>query len=191
MRDEADTKQYVFFTDPADGTRNLGLTRRKTATAFKDVKVDCPGTIAQEGFSKLASRMRDAMKSEAVGSIGRFVAAGRAYVHFALDNPGYMRIMFRPELGNPIDRPRVDDAAAEAMGVLIACVRECQSAGTIAGTDPMPIVLTSWATAHGLAALLVDGPLPRLHPCADPREMTRTVAYTLGLLLALTKRGSK
>jgi hypothetical protein len=38
--------KYVFFTDPTYSTTNLVLTRVKGATGFKDVKVDCLGTVS-------------------------------------------------------------------------------------------------------------------------------------------------
>ena len=37
--------KYVFFTDPTYGTTNLTLTRVATNGAFKDVTVDCIGTV--------------------------------------------------------------------------------------------------------------------------------------------------
>ena len=38
--------KYVFFTDPTYSTTNLVLTRVKGASGFKDVKVDCLGTVS-------------------------------------------------------------------------------------------------------------------------------------------------
>ncbi len=37
--------KYVFFTDPAYPTTNLAVTRVKTATGFKDVKLGCLGNL--------------------------------------------------------------------------------------------------------------------------------------------------
>jgi AcrR family transcriptional regulator len=139
--------------------------------------------LAEEGFALLAQGMREAMEREAVGSIARFEAAGLSYVGFALEHPGHMRIMFRPELAPPLDHPGIDEGAKRAMRLLVDCVVECQRAGTIAAGDPTPIVLTSWATVHGLASLWIDGSLPRLHPGVAPEELARIVAGTLGALL--------
>jgi hypothetical protein len=38
--------KYVFFTDPTYPTTNLVVTRVKGSTGFKDVKIDCLGTIS-------------------------------------------------------------------------------------------------------------------------------------------------
>jgi AcrR family transcriptional regulator len=140
--------------------------------------------IAEEGFALLADGMRAAMNAEAVGSIARFEAAARAYIAFALEHASHMRVMFRPELTNPLEHPSVDESAACAMELLFACVAECQAAGTIAAGDPTPIVLMGWSAAHGVASLTIDGPLRRLYPSLAPEALAATVAQTLGSLLA-------
>jgi hypothetical protein len=38
-------RSYVFFTDPTYPETNLVLVRQKTATGFKDVNLDCVGTV--------------------------------------------------------------------------------------------------------------------------------------------------
>ena len=140
--------------------------------------------LAEEGFALLTREMTAAMKKEARGSIARFESCGRAYFRFAMRHPAHMRIMFRPELADPAKHPAVDAAAATAMGVLVECVVECQEAGTMREGDAMPIVLTSWAAIHGLAALWLDGPLCRLGEWSGPpQDLARTVTRTLGGLL--------
>jgi AcrR family transcriptional regulator len=132
--------------------------------------------IAEEGFTLLAAAMKEQMEAEPAGSIARFEAAGRAYVRFALGHVAHMRVMFRPELTCPEEHPGVDERAADAMGLVFACVVACQRAGTIAEGDPTPLVLASWATAHGLASLWIDGPLPRLYPGLAPEALARFAA---------------
>jgi hypothetical protein len=100
-----------------------------------------------------------------------------------------MRVMFRPELTNPLEHPSVDASAACAMRILVECVTECQARGTIAAGDPMPIVLMGWSTAHGVASLLIDGPLGRLYPDVAPEAVAAKVARTLGALLTARSRG--
>jgi AcrR family transcriptional regulator len=140
--------------------------------------------LAEEGFELLTREMATAMQKEPEGTLDRFEACGRAYFRFAVRHPAYMRIMFRPELSGPGDHPTVDATAERAMELLVVCVTECQSAGTMSDEDPMGIVLTSWATMHGLASLWLDGPLPRLHGwSASPQELARRVTSMLGRLL--------
>jgi AcrR family transcriptional regulator len=140
--------------------------------------------LAEEGFALLTKEMLAAMKDEDRGSVARFEACGRGYFRFALRHPAHMKLMFRPELANPADHPEVDQAACTAMQVLVDCVLECQQAGNALPGDPMPLVVTSWATIHGLAALWLDGPLPRMKGfAASPQELARRVAHTVGLLM--------
>jgi hypothetical protein len=55
--------------------------------------------------------------------------------------------------------------------------------------DPKALVLTGWSTAHGLAALWIDGPLIGKAALGDdPAALARTVGATMGRLLASTVR---
>jgi len=146
--------------------------------------------LAEEGFALLTREMTAAMKDEPRGSVARFEACGRGYFRFALRHPAHMKMMFRPELANPEEHPEVDLAAAKAMRVLVDCVVECQKAGNAPAGDPAPIVVTSWATVHGLSTLWLDGPLCRMRNWAgSPQELARRVAHTLGELLKAGGKG--
>jgi AcrR family transcriptional regulator len=147
--------------------------------------------LAAEGFALLTKEMNAAMKDQARGSVARFEACGRGYFRFALRHPAHMKLMFRPELANPADHPEVDQAACTSMQVLVDCVLECQQAGNAPQGDPMPLVVTSWATIHGLSALWLDGPLSRMKAFgSSPQELARRVARTLGELLSKKPRAS-
>jgi AcrR family transcriptional regulator len=143
--------------------------------------------LAEEGFSLLAAEMVAAMKKEAPGTIARFESCGRAYFRFAMRHPAYLRLMFRPELAGPGEHPAVDAAAMAAMQVLVGCVVECQAAGNMPEGDPTPIVLTSFATMHGITSLWLDGPLCRLHKSSSPQALAAMVARTLGSLLQASR----
>jgi AcrR family transcriptional regulator len=143
--------------------------------------------LAEEGFSLLAAEMVAAMKKEAPGTIPRFESCGRAYFRFAMRHPAYLRLMFRPELAGPGEHPAVDAAAMAAMQVLVGCVVECQAAGNMPKGDPTPIVLTSFATMHGITSLWLDGPLCRLHKSSSPQALAAMVARTLGSLLQASR----
>ena len=45
--------KYVFFTDPTYGTTSLTFVRRKTASGFQDVSLDCLGAIT--GWAPMGS----------------------------------------------------------------------------------------------------------------------------------------
>jgi len=46
--------KYIFFTDPTYQTTNLVITRTKTPSGFKDVKVDCLGVVS--GWQAVGSK---------------------------------------------------------------------------------------------------------------------------------------
>lgn len=92
----------------------------------------------------------------------RLRAQGIAYVLHAVDHPALFRLAFRPEMGSPFaalaagDGPLPDDVPAFRR--LIATVSEIES-------DPAErtrLAVAAWSLVHGLAALLVDGPLAAL-----------------------------
>jgi AcrR family transcriptional regulator len=147
--------------------------------------------LVEEGFTLLTTEMAAAVKKESPGTLSRFESCGRAYFRFATRHRAYFRLMFRPELANTDAHPAVDDAAMAAMQVLVRCVAECQNAGTMPPGDPMPIVLTSWATMHGLSSLWLDGPLCRVYRASSPQALGGMVATTLGSLLQAANAQSR
>jgi uncharacterized protein YhhL (DUF1145 family) len=69
--------------------------------------------------------------------------------------------MFRPELGLLPVVP--DPATALVFGVLIEVVREFPSVKRVQQlTVTIDVAITAWSLVHGLAVLLLDGPLQRI-----------------------------
>lgn len=135
--------------------------------------------LAVEGYAKLTEAMRAAV-AKAKTPAARFEASGSAYVAFALAHKGFFRIMFMPGLVDLKKYPGVREASEAANRVLADIVVECQAAGLAKGLPADAVTLMGWSTAHGLAALLVDGPLS-----PDPPERAiKAVASSLGALLA-------
>lgn len=81
----------------------------------------------------------------------------RAYVEFALDQPGRFRLMFRKDLVNR-DDPRFSESGIQAFAPFI------ETAALVYGADPATIsperdaggVLAAWSTAHGIAHLALE-----------------------------------
>jgi AcrR family transcriptional regulator len=160
--------------------RRAGVTHQAPYHHFAD-RAAILAVLAEEGFGLLAREMSENMSEQPKGSLARFEACGLGYFRFAMKHPAYMRLMFRPELAEPASHVTIDAAAAGAMKLLIECVSEGQLAGTMRKGDSLPIVMTSWATMHGLASLWLDGPLCRMgHWQGPPEELARTITHTLG-----------
>lgn len=164
-------------------TRRAGVTHGAPYHHFVD-RAAILAAIADEGFALLTARM-SAARARARTPRARFEACGSAYVTFAMENTAHFRVMYRPELASAREQPRLDHAASKGFELLVQCVKECQDAGVAPKGDPLPLVITSWSTAHGLAALWVDGPMSRgvKGVRGDPKRLVALVARTLGGLL--------
>lgn len=111
--------------------------------------------IAREGFEQLTVQLQSSSMG-ATSAPERLQRAGEAYVDFALDRPAHFRLMFRPEHVDLRKFPESFAAAKRALAVLQVIVQENVARGRLpeAGAETL-----TWAVAHGLAALLLDGPL--------------------------------
>jgi AcrR family transcriptional regulator len=142
--------------------------------------------LAQEGFNILALRLENDMTSTE-RAVDRFVRAGQTYVEFALDHPALFRIMFRPDVVTMDRFPETRACGERAFKMLPALVQDCIAEGLPADPSVQALVILAWSVPHGLACLLLDGPLAMKIPdAAIAREqVTRDVMAAMrGLLLA-------
>lgn len=134
--------------------RRAGVTHQAPYHHFAD-KESIVAELVAEGFEELARRMSCA--NDAAGTGGKpevLRRAAEAYMGFALEHPGVFRVMFRPELCDSARFPRAV-AAAE-------CARaQCERLVRIVHDGHFSPALASvhWAHVHGLACLVLDGPL--------------------------------
>ncbi len=81
-----------------------------------------------------------------------------AYVHFALQNPGHFRVMMRNDLCQLANYPSAAFEANRAFDILVDEVKLLLGEGA-----DNEVVKTQtaymWSVGHGLATLLLDGPL--------------------------------
>ena len=98
------------------------------------------------------------------------------YVEFALDNKGYFRVMFRSDLCHMDQSPETQQAADDAFDTLVRAVEELL--GPNASVNDVRVQATlMWSVAHGLATLLIDGPLEhKIGKVSDRRALVRSVA---------------
>lgn len=128
--------------------------------------------VVREGFEELADRLCAVHDAREVEGLRQTVtASGNVYVEFALRNPGVFRVMFRPDMCDPQRYPEVGRASERARGELRRLAR------MVAGGDTGPASeAIFWAGVHGLASLLLDGPLAGEYPSLEERlEFARRV----------------
>ena len=95
----------------------------------------------------LAARNRTSRGRNA--SLRRFEAIGRAYVRFAVDEPGWFETAFAKGTVLPTT---ADDPAA--WDVLVGALDEMVADGTMPARYRESAPLVAWASVHGLGALL-------------------------------------
>jgi AcrR family transcriptional regulator len=88
----------------------------------------------------------------------RMQAVGNAYIHFALTQPGLFRTAFTSHPATSQDeRPA---GTVEPYEILGQVLDEAQAAGLLDARRRSGAEIAVWSTVHGLACLLLDGPLP-------------------------------
>lgn len=97
------------------------------------------------------------------------------YVDFALTHTGYFRVMFRSDLCKIAESSELQKTADAAFDTLIEAVQSV--VGASASVDAIRVVATTmWSVAHGLATLLIDGPLEmKIGALSDRRKLIRAV----------------
>lgn len=120
----------------------------------------------------------------------RLRAVGTAYIDFALTEPGLFRTAFtshpatsgdaaddRPAGG---EDPTHSTAVADPYEVLGQVLDQAQAAGVLDPRRRPGAEIAAWSAVHGLAGLLLDGPLP---------SSTAAIKFSRGHVLDLIERG--
>lgn len=166
-----DTAEALLETDGLaalsmrEVARRAGVTHQAPYHHFADRETILAELVAR-GFDELGARLARANDRAArLSPRDLRIASAEAYVGFALDRPGVFRIMFRPEVCDPARFPAAREAGRRAHGELQRLV------ALLHGETAGPAYASAyWAQVHGLATLLVDGPLGAALPGARERR---------------------
>jgi AcrR family transcriptional regulator len=126
---------------------------------FKD-KEALVAAIAEEGFRLLTRRMKDELAKSDGDLLARLRASGVGYVAFAVEHPGYFRVIFGGAEYTAGAYPGLDQAGQEAYLVLRDLVSEGITQGRLRAGDPDQVSLAAWSLVHGLGMLIIDGNVP-------------------------------
>ena len=99
------------------------------------------------------------MAKQAASQSSALEAAARTYVAFALRHSGYFRVMFRSDAVPIENYPETLHNADAAYGMLVQTIDR-----SFASEPPearRSLAFACWGFMHGLATLLLDGPLKR------------------------------
>jgi AcrR family transcriptional regulator len=140
--------------------------------------------VRERAVSALADAMRASLDSgepladPAQESIRRVRALGSAYINFALSDPGLFRTAFcRPDRPPPDLKARMADQGPFA--IVSGVLDELVANGVLEPSRRPGAEIAAWATVHGLATLLLDGPLGLLSKEEQAGAIARTGEFVL------------
>jgi AcrR family transcriptional regulator len=163
--------------------REAGVSPGAPYHHFAD-RADLLAALSARGYDLLAAQLA-AARTRTASPVRALAGLMRAYVAFARREPGYFRLMFRPELSGTRQHPGLKAAEHAAKEQLQAAVADCVDAGIVTADQAGVLEVAAWSLAHGLASLWLDG---QLHDEYDNPEL---VAAQVAALLesAFGKRG--
>ncbi|TDC09436.1 TetR/AcrR family transcriptional regulator [Nonomuraea longispora] len=111
--------------------------------------------MRQEGFTRLAAHLAAVAPSK--DPVRDLAALGAAYLSNALASPDLYQVMF--DAGFELEDAT---AADDTLHCLVRAVERATDVGRFRDdVDPLELATQSWTVGHGLASLVVTGPLPR------------------------------
>jgi AcrR family transcriptional regulator len=154
--------------------RRIGVTHQAPYHHFPD-RESILAELVTRGFQDMGARLARANQSLSDGApVASAIASGEAYVGYALEHPGLFRVMFRPDLCDASRFPLAWQAGDNAYRQLVHLVASLHATGD---TDALSHVY--WAQVHGLAGLLLDGPLGLSLPDTVQRRALARQALTV------------
>lgn len=167
-----------------EACRRVGVSHNAAYRHFPD-RDALVKEVAAQAMSELA-RLMERLTQDAAGADAQarsragIEATGRAYIRFALSEPG----LFRTAFGVP---PGMDplgvgegggDSGLGPFGLLGRALDRLVDSGVLAPKRRPDAELTAWSAVHGLSMLLIDGPLRALPAAERERVIERLLADT-------------
>ncbi|MDX2270741.1 MAG: TetR/AcrR family transcriptional regulator [Cyanobacteriota bacterium] len=154
--------------------RRAGVSSGAPYHHFKD-KAELIQELVWHRFERLEQAYQRALLGQTTPQ-EKLQAVGVAYVMFAVEHPADFRLMFRPEMGSPFTSN--NPACTSVFRTVMQVIDEFQLAAPRREQAAMGV----WSLVHGLAALLVDGPLqPLSHDLAQVRALALGVTSLMNL----------
>jgi AcrR family transcriptional regulator len=137
--------------------RRVGVSHAAPRRHFAD-KQALLDALAEDGFERLGSELREAMKAAGDGFHARLLAFAQTYVRFATQHAALLDLMFAGK-HRPGAADSLREAADRAFEAPLALIVEGQAAGEVVPGDPEGVAVVAWAALQGLAALVNSGML--------------------------------
>jgi AcrR family transcriptional regulator len=164
-----------------EACRRVGVSHAAAYRHFPD-RDALLGAVADAAMSALAELMEQLIDATdgpdpAAAAEAGLRATGRAYIRFAITQPGLFRTAFaRPELhGDPlVADPEI--AAHGPLGLLSRSLDRLLASGALPPERRPGAEVTAWSAVHGLSMLLLEGPLRGLGPDLRDAQIERVLA---------------
>jgi AcrR family transcriptional regulator len=137
--------------------------------------------ISEEGFAGLAQAFRDVRETEMPAAKAGFIA----YLNFSRQHVGHFRVMFRNDICGVASHALTQTAADSAFEELRLMVSRI-TGPEIDPNKAFAFAATLWSLSHGLATLVIDGPLPnKVPPGTDLESQIQAVIDLSSHMVAL------
>jgi AcrR family transcriptional regulator len=140
--------------------------------------------VRRRALDALAAAMRLSLDSAtplpdpAEEAVRRLRALGSAYINFALEDPGLFRTAFcRPD--KPLSDATETMASQGPYALLSAVLDELVEYGVLDPGRRTGAEIPAWSAVHGLATLLLDGPLAQISAEERALAIARTSDFML------------
>jgi AcrR family transcriptional regulator len=166
----------------ADAARWAGVSSAAPYRHFRDREA-LLADVARRGFEQFEAALRHAWNDGRPEPYRAFENVGRAYLHFARNEPAYYSAMFEAGISLDAD-PGLRDAAERAFEVL-RHASEALSARMPTEKRPPALMMSLhiWALSHGIASLFARGDAGRRSLPMPPEELLEAgvLIYLRGL----------
>ena len=149
--------------------RQAGVSHQAPYHYFGD-RAGIFAAISEEGFTQFAEELEESLLTD-----DPLVHCLNTYVLFAMAHKGHYRVMFRQDICGVSSHESTRLAADRAFLALLDLASQVDPDNTDS-ENPLVLPTTLWAHAHGLATLMIDGPLlHKLPPETDIKKFVQQV----------------
>ena len=160
--------------------RQAGVSHQAPYHYFSD-RSGIFAAISEEGFTGLAQAFRDVHETEMPAAKAGFIA----YLNFAREHVGHFRVMFRNDICGVTTHALTQTAADSAFDELRLLVSRI-TGPEIDPNKAFTFAAMLWSLSHGLATLVIDGPLPnKVPPDTDLESQIQAVIDLSSHMVAL------
>ena len=160
--------------------RRAGVSHQAPYHYFSD-RSGIFAAISEEGFTGLAQAFRDVHETEMPAAKAGFIA----YLNFAREHVGHFRVMFRNDICGVATHALTQTAADSAFEELRLMVSRI-TGSEIDPNKAFTFAAMLWSLSHGLATLVIDGPLPnKVPPGTDLESQIQAVIDLSSHMVAL------